>query len=151
MTSAGDISGDLHVIGLVGQDEAAGGVAFQQLRKHRGIGCVAADDAMRTKLEDIADPGDRGCGVGLERSLLQPLGSGAKNDMVDFGRREPSDLYRRVQQDQFFKLNLQRVEIPLPFFSQAIDRKTEYALFAGFKCSMRTHGTRSRPNCFTAS
>jgi hypothetical protein len=42
--------------------------------------------------------------------------------MVDFGRREPSDLYRRVQQDQVFKLNLQRVEIPLPFFSQAIDR-----------------------------
>jgi hypothetical protein len=28
---------------------------------------VAADYAMRTELENIADPGDRNCGLGLER------------------------------------------------------------------------------------
>ena len=49
--------------------------------------------------------------------------------MVDLGRREPGDLYRSVQQDQFLKLNLQGVEIPLPLFCQAIDRQSEYALF----------------------
>ena len=32
--------------------------------------------------------------------------------MVDLGGRESGDLYRCVQQDQFFKLNLQRFEIP---------------------------------------
>ena len=48
--------------------------------------------------------------------------------MIDLGRREPGDLNRRIQQDQLFKLDLQRVEIPLSFFCQAIDRKSEYAL-----------------------
>ena len=49
--------------------------------------------------------------------------------MVDLGGRESGDLYRRVQQDQFLKLNLQRFEIPLSFFCQAIDRQSEYTLF----------------------
>ena len=48
--------------------------------------------------------------------------------MIDLGRREPGNLNRRIQQDQLFKLDLQRVEIPLSFFCQAIDRKSEYAL-----------------------
>ena len=124
MGSAGDIPGDLRVIGLVGQNEAAGGVAFQQSRKNRGIGRVTADNAMRTELENIADPGDRSCGVWLERPLLQPLSGVTENDVIDFGRREPSDLYRRVEQDQFLKLDLQRLEIPLPLFRQAIDRQS---------------------------
>ena len=84
---------------------------------------------MRTELENIANPGDRSGWVWLERPLLQPIGGFAKNDMIDFGRREPSDLYRRVQQDQFFKLNLQRVEIPLSFFGEAVDGKPQHALF----------------------
>ena len=75
---------------------------------------------MRTELENIANPGDRSGWIGLERPLLQPIGSFAKNDVIDFGRREPSDLYRSVQQDQFFKLDLQRIEIPLSFFGEAI-------------------------------
>jgi hypothetical protein len=41
---------------------------------------------MRTELENIADPGDRSCGVGLERPLLEPVGAVAKNDLVDLGR-----------------------------------------------------------------
>jgi hypothetical protein len=49
--------------------------------------------------------------------------------MINLGLREARDLYRRVQQDQFFKLNLQRIEIPLSFLREAIDRKSEDALF----------------------
>ena len=84
---------------------------------------------MRTELEHIANPGDRSGWIWLERPLLQPIGSFAKNDMIDFGRREPGDLDRRVQQDQLFKLNLQRVEIPLSFFREAVDGKPQHALF----------------------
>ena len=61
---------------------------------------------MRTELEHIANPSDRSGWVWLERPLLQPIFRFAKNDVIDFGRREPSDLYRSVQQNQFFKLNL---------------------------------------------
>ncbi len=50
------------------------------------MGRVATHDAMRTELENIADPGDSSCGVGLKRPLLQPLGGVAENDMVDLGR-----------------------------------------------------------------
>ena len=49
--------------------------------------------------------------------------------MVDLGGREPGDLYRRVQQDQFLKLNLQRIEIPLPLFGEAVDGKPQDTLF----------------------
>ena len=86
MIAAGDIPGDLYVIGLVGQDETGGSIAFQQSSKNRRIGRVAAHDAMRTELENIANPGDRSRGVGLERPLLQPISCVAENDMVDLGR-----------------------------------------------------------------
>ena len=49
--------------------------------------------------------------------------------MVDFGRREPGDLDRRVEQDQFFEFNLQRIEIPLAFFGEAVDGKPKDAPF----------------------
>ena len=84
---------------------------------------------MRTELENIAYPSDRSGWIGLERPLFQPIGSFAKNDVIDFGRREPSDLDRSVQQDQFFKLNLQRIEIPLSFFGKTVDGKPQDPLF----------------------
>jgi hypothetical protein len=84
---------------------------------------------MRTELENIADPGDRSCGVGLEQPLLQTLGGIAENHMIDLGQREPGDLNRRIQQDQLFKLDLKRVKIPLSLFRQAIDRQPEDTLF----------------------
>jgi hypothetical protein len=49
--------------------------------------------------------------------------------MADLARREPRDLDRRVEHDQFFKLNLQGFEIPLPPFRQAVGCKTQHALF----------------------
>jgi hypothetical protein len=70
MISPSDIPSNLHVVGLVGQDETGGGVAFQQSSKNRGIGSVATHDAVRTELENVADPGDRGCRLGFERTLL---------------------------------------------------------------------------------
>jgi hypothetical protein len=123
------MTGDLYVIGLVGQDETGGGITFQQSSKNRRIGRVATHDAMRAELENIADPGDRSCGVGLKRPLLQPFSGVAENDMVDLGLRETSDLYRRVEQDQFFRLYLQRVEVPLALFRETIDREPKHALF----------------------
>jgi hypothetical protein len=128
MTSAGDVSGDLHVIRLVGQDEARGDAVFQQSSQNLGIGRVAAHDAMQNKLENIPDPGDCDCGVGLERPLLQSIADVAENHMIDLGRREPGDLNWRIRQDQLFELDLQRVEIPLSLFRQAIDRQSEDAL-----------------------
>jgi hypothetical protein len=84
---------------------------------------------MRAEAKYVAYPGDRSYGVGLERPLFQTLRGVAKNDVIGFGRREPRDLDRRVEHDQFFKLNLQRFEIPLPLFRQAVGCKTQQALF----------------------
>ena len=85
MIAPGHITGDPYVIRLVGQDETGGSIAFQQSSKNRRIGRVATHDAMPTELEEIADPGDRSCGVGLKRPLLRPLVGVAENDMVDLG------------------------------------------------------------------
>ena len=71
----------------------------------------AAADPMRTELEDIADPSDCDFGIGLERSLLQSVCVAAEHDLINLARRDPSDLNRRVEQDQFFKLNLQGVVV----------------------------------------
>ena len=38
-------------------------------------------------------------------------------------------LYRRVDQDQLFELDLQRVEVPLALFREAVDREPQHALF----------------------
>ena len=43
--------------------------------------------------------------------------------------REPGDLDRRVEQDQLFKFNLQRIKIPLAFLREAVDGKPQHALF----------------------
>jgi hypothetical protein len=106
---------------------------------------------MRTELENIADPGDRNCGVGLERPLLQTLGGIAENHMIDLGQREPGDLNRRIQQDQLFKLDLKRVKIPLSLFRQAMTASRRTRCSSTLKCSTRTHGTRSRPSCLASS
>src|SRR5579863_2482507 len=132
------MTGDLYVIGLVGQDQSGGGIPFQQSSKNRRMGRVATHDAMRTELENLADPGDSSCGVGLKRPLLEPIGAIANDNLVDLGRRETSDLYRRVEQDQFFKPYLQRVEVPLALFRETIDREPQHALF--FRAQVRGLG-----------
>lgn len=68
-------------------------------------------------------------GVGLEQPRFQSLRGVAKNDVIRFGRREPGDLDRRVEQDQLFKFNLQRIKIPLAFLREAVDGKPQHALF----------------------
>jgi hypothetical protein len=69
--SSSDIAGDLNVVGLVSQDEMSEYVAFRQSRKKHEIGRVAVNDAVRPELENIADPSDCNCSVGLERPQLQ--------------------------------------------------------------------------------
>jgi hypothetical protein len=68
---------------------------FHQSSKNPRIGRTAANEAMRAELEYVADHSDRSRGAGLERATLQLLGSIAENDVIDFGRRKPSDLNRR--------------------------------------------------------
>ena len=73
-------------------------------------------------------------GSGSSGPCSSPSAASPKNDVIDFGRREPSDLYRSVQQDQFFKLNLQRIEIRhCPFSASAICGKPQHALFVRFQ------------------
>jgi hypothetical protein len=50
MTATCDIPSDLHVVGLVGQEETGRAIAFQQSSKNRGIGRVAANETMRAEL-----------------------------------------------------------------------------------------------------
>jgi hypothetical protein len=83
MAAARDVAGDLHVVGLVSEDQAGGRVAFHQLSEDHGISRIAANDAMDAELENVADDGDLSCcKVGLERPLLQRLGRVAENDVI---------------------------------------------------------------------
>lgn len=129
MSSARHIASDPHIVGLVGQDETAGRIAFQQSIQNRGVGCIAANDTMRAEAKYVAYPSDCSYGVGLEQPRFQSLRGVAKNDVIRFGRREPGDLDRRVEQDQLFKFNLQRIKIPLAFLREAVDGKPQHALF----------------------
>jgi hypothetical protein len=70
MGATSDITNDLQVIGLIGRDETGGGVALQQSSKNPGIGCVAAQDAMRAELKHIANSGHRQVWIRFERPLL---------------------------------------------------------------------------------
>ena len=81
------------------------------------------------ELEDIANPGDRSGWIWVKWPLLQPFGGVAENDMVNLGWRETRDFDRRIDHDQFFELDLQRVEVPLALFRETIDRESEHALF----------------------
>src|ERR1700733_9188004 len=92
MVATRDMPGDLHVIGLVGQDETGGRVAFQQSSENRGGGRVA------------------------------------ENDVVNLSWRETCDFDRRIDHDQSFELDFQRVEVPLTFFRETIDGKSEHPL-----------------------
>ena len=128
MVATRDMPGDLHVIGLVGQDETGGRVAFQQSSEDRGVGRVAANNTMRTELEPIANPGDRNGWIWVERPLLQSLGGVAENDVANLCWRETCDFDRRIDHDQSFELDFQRVEVPLTFFRETIDGKSEHPL-----------------------
>lgn len=54
----------------------------------------------------------------------------AENDLVNIIESEAGNLDRRVGKDQFFKLDLQRLQIPGALFGKTIDHKTKEALLS---------------------
>ena len=129
MRAASDVAGDANVVGLVGQDEARRAIADEQAPQNFRVGRAAADDAMRAELKNVARASDGDCiRLWRERPLLEDVSRLAEDDLVDLVGREAGDLDRRVGQDQLLKLDLELFEIPLPFLSQAIDRKAQDTL-----------------------
>ena len=89
MGAAGDMAGDFHVIGLVGQDEPGGGIAVHEAAKHGRVGRVAADQTVRPELKDVAEAGDRDSARGgRQRPLLDRLRLVDDHDLVDFVESE---------------------------------------------------------------
>ena len=84
MVAAGDITGDLHVVGLVGQDAPGGRVPLHNQREPR-VGRIAANDAMGPEPENVAKAGDCDAPTRLQRPLLQRL-FGRRRDLIDLGR-----------------------------------------------------------------
>jgi hypothetical protein len=58
MPAAGHMAGDRDVVGLVGQDETRGRIAFRQPAQRLGFGRAAADDPVPPAFKYIANAGD---------------------------------------------------------------------------------------------
>jgi len=89
MAAARDMAGDLHVVGLIGQDQARGNVVFHQFSNDRRFGRIAANEAMRAELKNVADHGDRR--VPFFRRERPPLDRRrilTKNDLIDLIERD---------------------------------------------------------------
>ena len=85
---------------------------------------------MRAEQEYIAGPETAtASAVRLERAGLESASLVAEQNVVDFFESEARDLDRRVDENQLLELDLQRVEIPLPFLAQAIDREPQHPEF----------------------
>jgi hypothetical protein len=88
MGASGDIAGDFHVIGLVGQDKPRRGIALHQAGDHRGVGCIAADQPVRPQLKHVAKTSHRdGTGGGGKRALLKGLRI-PNEDLIDLVEAE---------------------------------------------------------------
>ena len=120
------MTGDRHVVGLVGQDEACRLVAVHEPPERFGLRRAAADNAVGPELEHVAESSDRdGVGLGLERAFLDGVRLVVEDDLVDFIQREARDLDRHVGEDQFLEFEFQFVEVPLPLLAEAIDGKPQ--------------------------
>ena len=101
---------------------------------------------MDAELKHIAHSGDGPRDrLRLKRPLLEPVGAVAKNELVDLGRRKPCDLDRRVGHDQFFELDLQRVEIPSAFFPRRLTASLSTRCSSGLRVSDPNARKRIKP------
>ena len=92
MRAAGDIAGDFHVIGFVGQNGPRRRVAVHQSGEHRRIGRIAADEPVRAELEHVAHTSDGNSARGSsQRTLLKGIDLVADDDPVDLVEREAGD------------------------------------------------------------
>lgn len=123
------MAGDLHVVRLVGQNEAGGIVAVHEPPKRRRVGRAAADDPVGSKLEHVAEPRGRGCGRRWrQRASLDGLPVLGEDDLVDFIKRETGDLDRRIGEDQFLELDFEFEEVPLALLAEPIGGEPQRAL-----------------------
>ena len=137
--------GDLHVVRLIGQDETCRPVAFQQSSENRRIGRITANDARGPSWNISPTLATAVAGVWLERPQLQPIGSFAKNDVIDFGRREPGDLmsgkgncFDNAMVEMFFK-TLKAELVWRTIFQSRIEAAIQSPYIDGFYNPVRRH------------
>src|SRR5215207_4743023 len=117
----GDMSADRNIVGNVGEDETSLRVRHQP-RQHVGVAGVAAGNPMSAERENVTRPGDRlERRVRLKWAVLGDVGLLINSDLVELYFGEPRDHHRHVLEDEFIQLDLQRAEIPVSLFAEAID------------------------------
>ena len=84
MPAAGHMAGDRDVVGLVGQDETRGRIAFRQPAQRLGFGRAAADDPVPPVFKYIANAGDGDLAIlRRERPLFDRAVNLAEDNVVD--------------------------------------------------------------------
>jgi len=84
---------------------------------------------VRSKGEDIAHSRDgHGPRIRNKGSRFDRLHLLANNDLIHLIEREAGNFDRSVDEDEFFELDLERIEIPFAFLRQAIDGKAKNSL-----------------------
>src|SRR5262249_44079496 len=130
MPAASHMSCDRDVIGLVGQDLPCRRVAFHQPPQSLRFGGAAADDPVWPQIENVAKAGDSDCAsLWRERSFFESVANLVEDNVVDLVECESGDLDWRVGHNQFLKLDLEFVKVPLALLPEAIDGKSQNALF----------------------
>src|SRR5215203_7467504 len=140
------MSADRNIVGAVGEDETSLRVRHQP-RQHVAVAAVAARNPMSAERENVTRPGDRlERGVRLERAVLGDLGLLINRDLVDLDFGEPRDHHRHVLEDEFIQLDLQRAEIPVSLFAEAIDGDPKKAPLG--RRQMARHDTGQAPQAY---
>jgi hypothetical protein len=99
MPAAGHMAGDRDVLGLVGQDEARGRIAFRPPAQRLGFGRAAADDSVPPEFKYIANAGDGDRAIlRRERPLFDRAVNLAEDNVVDLVECEAGGLDGRVGQ-----------------------------------------------------
>ena len=129
VAGAGDVAFDLHVIGLVAEQQLRLRSAVHQPAPHFGVGRVAASKPMTSKQEDVAEPRDSGrAGRRRQRARLDRRDVVIEDNLIDLVKAEARDLNRSVLHDQLAKLDLELVEVPAAFLAEPVDREAKKPL-----------------------
>ena len=94
---------------------------------------------MGAKLERVAGMGDRDCaGRWRQWALLDSLV--VKDDLINLLEFESGDLDRRAGQDQLLELDLELIEVPLPFSPGRLTARRNRRCSSSVRWSTRKQG-----------
>lgn len=125
MVAARHVPADRDIEGLVGEDHARD-IGTHEPFGDRGIGRVAADQAMGAEQKQIAYPGNcRGAGHRREIASFASILVSTDYDLIDLVRTKPGNLDWRIGDYEFLEFSFEFANVPGTLFAQAIDGQSQ--------------------------